>query len=106
MINIAIGIFLLDCGRSQAFNIFIIVSFVGTLMYITLHVTYNVLPKIRKKRQGGMYMHVLYVHVLWYDICTVCFLEADEVLMLTKEKSDNTKETIVVSFLMELFTQK
>ena len=53
VINIAIGIFLLDCGRSQAFNIFIIVSFVGTLMYITLYATYNVLPKINKKRQRG-----------------------------------------------------
>ena len=56
VINIAIGIFLLDYSRSQAFNIFIIVSFVGTLMFITLHITYNLLPMIFKKRQGGMCM--------------------------------------------------
>ena len=54
MINIAIGIFLLDYSRSQAFNIFIIVSLVGSLMFITLHITYNLLPMICKKRQKGM----------------------------------------------------
>ena len=58
MVNIAIGIYLLDLTLSQAFNIFIIASFVGTLMYITLHVTYNILPKIYKKRQRGTYVCV------------------------------------------------
>ena len=64
MINSAIGIYLLDFGRSQAFNIFIIASFVGALMYITLHITYNVLPKIFKKRQGGTYVCVCTIFIL------------------------------------------
>ena len=58
VINSAIGIYLLDFSISQAFNIFIIASFVGILMYITLHITYNILPKIFKKQKGGMYVCV------------------------------------------------
>ena len=71
VINIAIGIFLLDYSRSQAFNVFIIASFVGTMMYLTLHITYNILPRIYKKRKGGMYVPVcvcncVYLFVISY----------------------------------------
>lgn len=41
----------------------------------------------------------MHVHQLWY-VCVIFFsfcLEAEEVLMLTTEKTDHTRETVVVS---------
>lgn len=52
--NIAVGVYLFDSGLSEAFTIFLIASSVGVLMYISLHVIYNVLPKVYKEKKGGM----------------------------------------------------
>ena len=49
VVNIAVGIYLFQSGPSQMLTLFLFASSVGVVMYITLHVIYNVLPRICKQ---------------------------------------------------------
>ena len=54
--NIAVGIYLFMSGPSQAFSVFLIGTFIGILMYVTLHGFQNLLPWIFQEQKGNYYV--------------------------------------------------